>query len=220
MNRDAIFVGAALVVWVGFVLAWIGGTVQVTSVAVVAGLVFTVVAVVLHYAEGTGWEPREDISQQVLERRAESVPETSFPEPMNRSIGGGGAAGAIAGGESEGELAEGDEEETEGFDPDSIPEDELEVYEIEFAKQGETIEVANNETVLDAGEDEGWDLPYACREGQCLSCAGRVVDGPADEYIRHANNEMINDEEMSEGYCLTCTACPVDDFTIETDEAP
>jgi len=121
------------------------------------------------------------------------------------------------------ELAEGEEaeeEEEEGFDPESIPEDEVEYYEIEFAKEGETIEVANNETILDAGEDEGWDLPYACREGQCVSCAGQVQDGNAGDYIQHINNEALFDDDMEEGYCLTCVACPTDEFTIETGEQP
>ena len=191
------------------------------SLGILLGAFLTLVAVALHYSKGTGWEANEDISQEVLEKRAESVSETEFPEPMNRSIGGGGvAAGAVAGG-SEGELAEGGEEsEAEGFDPDAIAEDEVETYEIEFAKEGETIEVANNENILDVGEDKGWDLPYACREGSCLSCAGHIEEGPADEYIEHSNNDTLNQEEMDNGYCLTCTAYPTDSFTLETGEQP
>jgi 2Fe-2S type ferredoxin len=190
------------------------------AVSVALGVGMTLVVVAIHYAEGTGWEPTADISQDVLEKRAASVPETDFPEPMNRSIGGG-AAGAIPAGESEGELAEGEESEEEaGFDPDSIAEEDVEYYEIEFAKEGETIEVANNEPILDAGEDEGWDLPYACRQGQCVSCAGQIQDGPALDYIQHEHNEALFDDDMDDGYCLTCVAYPVDDFTIETGEQP
>ncbi|WP_299269336.1 2Fe-2S iron-sulfur cluster-binding protein [Halorientalis sp.] len=191
------------------------------SAGILLGALLTLAAVALHYSKGTGWEANEDISQEVLEKRAESVPETEFPEPMNRSIGGGGvAAGAVAGG-SEGELAGGGEAEEEvGFDPDAITEDEVETYEIEFAKEGETIEVANNENILDIGEDEGWDMPYACREGSCLSCAGHIEEGPADEYIEHSNNDTLNQEEMDNGYCLTCTAYPTDSFTLETGEQP
>jgi 2Fe-2S type ferredoxin len=185
----------------------------------VLGVTMLLVAVVLHYARGTGWQPTEDISQDVLEKRAEAVPETDFAEPYNRGIGGGAPAGAIAGGESEGELAESDEED-DTFDPEAISDDEIEVYEIEFANEGETIEVANNETILDAGEDEGWDLPYACRQGQCLSCAGHIEGGPAGDYIRHSNNETLSEDEMEKGYCLTCTAHPTTDFTIETGEQP
>lgn len=190
--------------------------------SVAAGAALTLIVVLVHYSRGTGWEPAEDISQEVLERRAAAVPETDFPEPYNRSIGGGAPAGAIPAGEAEGELEEGEEAEEEetGFDPASIGEDEVEYYEVEFAKEGETIEVANNETVLEAGEDEGWDLPYACREGQCVSCAGQIQDGPALDYVRHSNNEALFDDDMEDGYCLTCVAYPTAEFTIETGEQP
>jgi 2Fe-2S type ferredoxin len=192
---------------------------MVQTLGVALGLAMTLGAVVLHFAKGTGWESTEDISQDVLEQRAESVPETDFPEPYNRGIGGGAPAGAIAGGESEGELAE-SEEEDDSFDPDAIGDDEVEYYEIEFTKQGETIEVANNETLLEAGEDESYDMPYACRQGQCLSCAGHIDGGPASDFIRHSNNETLSEDEMEKGYCLTCTAYPTTDFTLETGEQP
>ncbi|WP_162415075.1 2Fe-2S iron-sulfur cluster-binding protein [Haloarcula salina] len=194
---------------------------MVELVGLAGGAVLTLIVVALHYAKGTGWEAPEDISQEVLEQRAASVPETDFPEPYNRSIGGGGAA-AIPAGDAEGELGEGEEAEEadEGFDPDTIADDEVEYYEIEFAKEGETIEVANNETILEAGEEEGWDLPYACREGQCISCAGHIDDGPAEDYIRHSNNDSLMDDDMEEGYCLTCVAYPTSEFTIETGESP
>ena len=74
--------------------------------------------------------------------------------------------------------------------------------------------------MLEAGEDEGWDLPYACREGQCVSCAGQIQDGPSGDYIRHSQNEALFDDDMEEGYCLTCVAYPTDEFTIETGEQP
>jgi 2Fe-2S type ferredoxin len=218
MNRDAFLVGGALLVWVAFVVFWLGNIVELTSLGVVTGFLLTAVTVILHYSEGTGWEPTEDISQEVLERRAETVPETDFPEPMNRSIGGGGAPVAVGAGGAEGELADSEEEEEEGFDPAAI--EDPETYEIEFAKEGETIEIAENENILEAGEEEGWDLPYACREGSCLSCSGHVADGDAHEYVRHSNNDTLSDDEMERGYCLTCTAYPTQSFTLETDESP
>ncbi|WP_276299859.1 2Fe-2S iron-sulfur cluster-binding protein [Halorussus lipolyticus] len=183
------------------------------------GLTLVLIAVALHYSEGTEWRTPDDISQEVLERRAETVAETDFPEPMNRSIGGGGGAVAVGGGGAEGEL-EGEDGEDEGFDPASISDDEVEYFEVEYVNEGETIEVANNETVLEAGEDEGWDLPYACRQGQCLSCGGKVQDGDASEYVRHSNNETLGEDEVGKGYILTCTAYPTDDFSLETNETP
>jgi 2Fe-2S type ferredoxin len=193
---------------------------MVDAVGLGLGAGVLVLLVVFHYLKGTPKATPEDIAQDVLQTRAESVPETDFPEPMNRAPGGGGGGvGAVSGG-SEGELAEGEEEEDTGFDPSAIPEDEVESFDIEFEKEGETIDVANNENLLEAGEDEGWDLPYACREGQCLSCAGRIVDGDASEYMQMSNNEVLSEEEIEKGYCLTCVAYPTDEFTLETEEAP
>ncbi|MGQ4554317.1 2Fe-2S iron-sulfur cluster-binding protein [Halobellus sp. GM3] len=195
--------------------------VEINFVGLGLGVTLTLLAVSLHYARGTGWAPTADITQEVLEQRASTVSETDFPEPMNRSIGGGGVApaGAVAGGEDGAELEE--SEDSEGESPADIPEDEVEYFEVEFAKQGETIEIANNKTVLESGEDEGWDLPYACREGQCVSCAGQITSGGnSEDYVVHDNQQMLDDGELDEGYTLTCVAYPRADFTIETGEAP
>ena len=193
---------------------------MVETLGLVLGAVLTLVVVALHYTKGTEYPIPDDISQEVLDRRAESVPETDFPEPMNRSIGGGGvAAGAVTEGETEGELAEAEEEA--GDDPSAIPDDEAEVYEVEYVKEGATIEVKENETLLEAGEDEGWDLPYACREGQCVSCGGRVTDGGSSEdYLVHHTNSMLGQAELDDGYTLTCVAYPISDLTLETRETP
>jgi 2Fe-2S type ferredoxin len=194
---------------------------MVTMLGVVLGVLFTLSAVALHYTKGLEWRPTEDMASEVLDRRAESLPETDFPEPMNRSMGGGGAVGAIGGGggEAGGELADG-EAASEDDGPWALPDDEAETYEIEFEKEGETIEVPENETILDAGEEEGWDLPYSCRQGQCISCSGRITDGPAEDFLAHNDQQMLGEEELSEGYALTCVAYPQSDMTIETAESP
>lgn len=192
---------------------------MVDTLGLSLGLVLTLVTVALHFSKGTQWRASEDISQEVLERRASTVPETEFPEPMNRSVGGGGAAvGAVAEGEAEGELEEGGAEEASG--PGDIPEDEIEYFDIEYTKEGSTIEVANNETLLEAGEDEDWDLPYACREGQCISCGGRISDGPSTDFVEHDNQQMLGEEELDDGYVLTCVAYPRAEFSLETSETP
>jgi len=184
------------------------------------GALLTVIFAVFHFSRGTPWTPNDDIAQEVLERRAETVPETEFAEPMNRAIGGGGAV-AVPAGEAGGELEEGEAaEEEESSSPADIPEDEIEHYEVEFVKEGETIEMANDENILEAGEEEGWDLPYSCRQGQCVSCAGHITDGPATDYVEHDNQEMLDENELEDGYVLTCVAYPRDSFSLESGETP
>jgi 2Fe-2S type ferredoxin len=191
---------------------------MVDPLGVALGVFLTLLVVAVHYTRGARWNIPEDISQSLLERRAATVPETDFPEPMNRSIGGGGMVGGVTPGEAEGELEEAGEEA--GESPASIPDDEAETFEIEYVKEGTTIEVKENETILEAGEDEGWDLPYACREGQCLSCGGHIPDGPSEDFVVHHTQEMLNDEELGNGYTLTCVAYPKANFSIETGESP
>ncbi|WP_284012880.1 2Fe-2S iron-sulfur cluster-binding protein [Halobaculum litoreum] len=194
---------------------------MVDPVAIGFGAGLVLVFVALHFARGTGWEATADISEEVIERRASTVEETEFPEPGSRAVGGGSVpAGAIATGDEDGEL-EGGAAAEEETSPADIPEDEVEYFEVEYAKEGDTIEVANNQTVLEAGEDNGWDLPYACRQGQCVSCAGQITSGGnSEEYVTHDDQQMLDDAELDEGYTLTCVAYPKADFTIETGEAP
>jgi len=121
--------------------------VDLVAFSIAAGVVSVIV--VLHFLDGTGWQANADISQEVLDRRAATVPETSFPEPMNRAVGGGGGAVAAVGEGAGEEGAELEEAEEESQSPADMPEDEVEYFDIELEKEGETIEVASNETILD-----------------------------------------------------------------------
>ena len=70
-------------------------------------------------------------------------------------------------------------------------------------------------SILDAVEEEGMDAPYSCRGGVCCSCKAKVLEGSADMKL----NYSLTDDEVKEGYILTCQAFPTSDsLKISFDE--
>ena len=83
--------------------------------------------------------------------------------------------------------------------------------------EGETVEFklhTEGETVLQAAENEGLDVPFSCRGGVCCSCKAKVTEGSASMKL----NYSLTDEEVKKGYILTCQAHPTsENVTISFD---
>ena len=88
-------------------------------------------------------------------------------------------------------------------------------YELTIEPLGQTIEVEEGQTLLDASLRAGVYLPHACGHGLCGTCKVQVLDGEIDH--GPISSFALMDFEREEGLCLACCATAETDVTIEAD---
>ena len=78
----------------------------------------------------------------------------------------------------------------------------------------DTFECDSETTILEALEAAGLDHPSSCRAGACSSCAMKIVEGTVDQ----EEQSFLDDDQLEEGYVLTCVAMPTSDLTLLTEQ--
>ena len=84
-------------------------------------------------------------------------------------------------------------------------------HKVTFQKSGVTIEVAEDEYILEEAEHAGLNLPYDCRSGTCTTCIQRQLEGEMDQDMAFA----IGDEELEQGLRLICIGSPLSDVVLD-----
>ncbi len=88
-------------------------------------------------------------------------------------------------------------------------------YRLTVEPLGRTIDIRDDQTILDACLRAGIWLPHACGHGLCSSCKIAVTEGDVD--FGAASPFALMDFEREEGKVLACCATPLSDIGIEAD---
>jgi ferredoxin len=81
-----------------------------------------------------------------------------------------------------------------------------------LGRQKASVARVANETLLESARRAGLSPPFSCEAGNCGTCMAKLVEGKATMRV----NDALDDDEVSEGYILTCQGVPeTESVTVE-----
>jgi ferredoxin-NADP reductase len=75
---------------------------------------------------------------------------------------------------------------------------------IELGGRTGTVDHRPGTTVLQAARELGMSPPYSCESGSCATCMAKLVDGTVKMHV----NDVLTDDEVADGWVLTCQSVP------------
>jgi len=82
-------------------------------------------------------------------------------------------------------------------------------------RQKTTVTSKPGETLLESARRAGLTPPFSCEAGNCGTCMARLTDGTATMRV----NDALDDDEVADGYVLTCQAVPdTDVVTVDYED--
>ncbi|MGE0814633.1 MAG: 2Fe-2S iron-sulfur cluster-binding protein [Vicinamibacterales bacterium] len=84
-----------------------------------------------------------------------------------------------------------------------------ETYQIRERRTSKSVPVVSGQTLLEASEAHGLEIPSLCRAGVCGTCRTRVVEGDV------SCGGVLDDDDRAQGYVLACVASPRSNCVIE-----
>lgn len=87
-------------------------------------------------------------------------------------------------------------------------------FSVEIQLPGETkqFSAAADQTILDAANAAGIELPSSCCAGVCTTCAAKIHAGTVEQ----PDAMGLGPEIMDQGFALLCVAYPRSDLKIES----
>ena len=70
-----------------------------------------------------------------------------------------------------------------------------------------------DETILETARRAGLTPPFSCEAGNCGTCMAKLTEGTASMRV----NDALDDDEVDEGYVLTCQATPDGPVVVDYD---
>ncbi len=75
---------------------------------------------------------------------------------------------------------------------------------VELGGRTGTVDHHPGTTVLQAARQMGMTPPYSCESGTCATCMAKLVEGSVKMHV----NDVLTDDEVAEGWVLTCQSVP------------
>jgi ferredoxin len=77
-----------------------------------------------------------------------------------------------------------------------------------------TVQVPGDRYILQTAENQTAELPFACRNGACTTCAVRVLSGQ----LAQPEAMGLSPDLRAQGYALLCVSYPLSDLEVETQD--
>ena len=75
-----------------------------------------------------------------------------------------------------------------------------------------TIQVPDDQYIIDIAEETGIRLPSGCKQGECSGCVAKLISGEIDQ----SEQKFLRPQEIQAGYIVTCVSYPLSDCVLET----
>ncbi|CNK46597.1 CDP-6-deoxy-delta-3%2C4-glucoseen reductase [Yersinia enterocolitica] len=89
-------------------------------------------------------------------------------------------------------------------------------FNIKLQPSGIIFDAEESMTILDSALENNINIEYSCKDGTCGSCKARLISGEVEQ----DNNTSLTNEDISNGFILTCCSKPKSDMEINVKYYP